>query len=107
MDVNVVNTIPLLRLHLPSAFILQFPASPRLHLALKDEPSMQLHSYSLISYPSNFDQAFFFPFSAALALAVFFLLLRIITTPRKLPTTAEPIRIRITGIRMAQTRGGK
>jgi hypothetical protein len=45
--------------------------------------------------------------AAALALAAFFLLLRIITTLRKDPTTAEPRRIRMTGMRMAQTRGGK
>ena len=56
---------------------------------------------------SNFNQAFFFPFSADLALAAFLRLLRIITTLRKLPTTAEPINIRMTGIRIAQTRGGK
>jgi len=49
--------------------------------------------------------AFFFP--AALALAAFFLLLRIITMPRNDPTTADPRSVRITGIRIAQTRGGK
>jgi hypothetical protein len=49
--------------------------------------------------------AFFFP--AAFALAAFFLLLRIMTTPRKEPTTAEAKRMRMTGMRMAQTRGGK
>ncbi|KAK0623556.1 hypothetical protein B0T14DRAFT_536419 [Immersiella caudata] len=48
-----------------------------------------------------------FFFAAALALAAFFLLLRIMTTLRKDPTTAEPRRMRITGMRMAQTRGGK
>lgn len=53
-----------------------------------------------------------FPFyafflAAALALAAFFLLLRIMTMPRKEPTTAEPTRMRMTGMRMAQTRGGK
>jgi hypothetical protein len=51
------------------------------------------------------DHAFFF--AAALALAAFFLLLRIMTTLRKEPTTAEPSRMRMTGRRMAQTRGGK
>lgn len=45
--------------------------------------------------------------AAALALAAFFRLLRIMTTPRKEPTTAEPRSTRITGMRMAQTRGGK
>lgn len=49
-------------------------------------------------------QAFFFP--AALAFAAFFLLLRIITIPRNEPTTAEPNNVRITGMRIAQTRGG-
>jgi hypothetical protein len=48
-------------------------------------------------------QVFFF---AALALAAFFLLLLIITMPMKVPTTAEASRIRITGMRMAQTGGG-
>jgi hypothetical protein len=49
----------------------------------------------------------FFLAAAALALAAFFLLLRIMTTLRKEPTTAEPRRIRITGMRMAHSRGGK
>lgn len=49
--------------------------------------------------------AFFFP--AALTFAVFFLLLRIITTPKKEPTVAEPKRMIMTGMRIAQTRGGK
>lgn len=52
-----------------------------------------------------FPYAFFF--AAALALAAFFLLLRIMTTPRNDPTTAEPRSRRMTGMRMAQTRGGK
>lgn len=43
----------------------------------------------------------------ALALAAFFLLLLIITMLRKDPTTAEPSKVRMTGIRMAHTRGGK
>jgi hypothetical protein len=43
----------------------------------------------------------------ALALAAFLLLLLIITILRKDPTTAEPSKVRMTGIRMAQTRGGK
>jgi hypothetical protein len=51
------------------------------------------------------DYALFFP--AAFAFAALFLLLRIITTLKKEPTTAEPKRMRITGIRIAQTRGGK
>lgn len=50
--------------------------------------------------------AFFFA-AAALALAAFFRLLLIMTTLRNEPTTAEPSSTRITGIRIAQTRGGK
>lgn len=49
----------------------------------------------------------FFLAAAALAFAAFFLLLRIITMPRNEPTTAEPRSVRMTGMRMAQTRGGK
>lgn len=49
----------------------------------------------------------FFFAAAALALAAFFLLLLIMTTPRKEPTTAEARRMRMTGMRTAQTRGGK
>lgn len=49
----------------------------------------------------------FFLLAAALAFAAFFLLLRIIIIPRKDPTTVEPKRVRMTGIRIAQTRGGK
>ena len=45
--------------------------------------------------------------AAAFALAAFFLLLRIMTTLRKEPTTAEPSRIKMTGRRIAHTRGGK
>lgn len=52
------------------------------------------------------DYAFFFA-AAALALAAFFLLLRIITMPMKEPTTVEPRMVRMTGMRIAQTRGGK
>ncbi len=52
-------------------------------------------------------QAFFFPAPTAFAFAAFFRLLLIMTILKKLPTTAEPSRIRITGIRIAQTRGGK
>ncbi|KAB8349843.1 hypothetical protein FH972_023856 [Carpinus fangiana] len=37
----------------------------------------------------------------------FFALLRIMTTETKLPTAVPPRRIRMTGMRMAQTRGGK
>jgi predicted small integral membrane protein len=55
--------------------------------------------------PDDRHHAFFFP--AAFALAALFLLLRIMTILRKDPTTADPKRIRMTGIRMAQTRGGK
>lgn len=46
-------------------------------------------------------------FFACAALSAFFLLLLIMTLARKLPTTVLPSRIRITGMRMAQTRGGK
>lgn len=46
------------------------------------------------------------PFAFA-ALAALFLLLLTITTLKKLPTTAPPRRRRMTGMRMAQTRGGK
>jgi hypothetical protein len=49
-------------------------------------------------------QVFFF---AAAALAAFFLLLLIITNPMKVPTTAEPSRVRMTGMRIAHLRGGK
>jgi hypothetical protein len=45
--------------------------------------------------------------AAAFALAAFFLLLRIMTTLRKEPTTAEARRMRMTGMRMAHSRGGK
>jgi hypothetical protein len=51
-------------------------------------------------------QDFFFA-AAALAFAAFFLLLLIITIARNEPTTAEPRRVRMTGMRMAQTLGGK
>lgn len=44
---------------------------------------------------------------AAAALAAFFLLLRTITMPMKEPTTVDPRMTRRTGMRMAQTRGGK
>ena len=40
-------------------------------------------------------------------MAAFFLLLRIMTTLRKEPTTAQPRRMRTMGMRTAQTRGGK
>lgn len=53
------------------------------------------------------DSIYAFFFRAAFALAAFFLLLLIITTLKKDPTTAEANRIRITGILIAQTRGGK
>lgn len=42
-----------------------------------------------------------------LALSAFFLLLRIMTTERKLPTTVLKRITRMTGMRIAQTRGGK
>lgn len=45
--------------------------------------------------------------AAARALAAFFLLLLIITIAKKEPTTVDPRRVRITGIRIAHTRGGK
>jgi hypothetical protein len=43
----------------------------------------------------------------ALAFKAFFLLLRIMTTERKLPTTVVKRMMRMTGMRIAQTRGGK
>lgn len=43
----------------------------------------------------------------AFAFAAFFRLLRIMTTLKNDPTTAEPSSMRMTGIRIAQTRGGK
>lgn len=49
----------------------------------------------------------FFPAFAAAIFARFFCPLLIITMLRKVPTTALPTRRRITGIRIAQTRGGK
>ena len=51
--------------------------------------------------------AFFFPAAAPFAFAAFLRLLLIMTTLKKLPTTAEPSNNRMTGIRMAQTRGRK
>jgi hypothetical protein len=48
-----------------------------------------------------------FDFFAAAAFAAFFLLLRIMTIDRNEPTTVEARRVRMTGMRMAQTRGGK
>lgn len=54
------------------------------------------------------EQRIYFVFLAAatLALAAFFLLLLIITIPRNDPTIVVPRRVRMTGMRMAQTRGG-
>ena len=49
----------------------------------------------------------FFLVAAALALAAFFWLLRIMTMLRNVPTTAEPSSRRTTGMRIAQTRGRK
>jgi hypothetical protein len=49
-----------------------------------------------------FYEAFF-----CLALSAFLRLLLIMTTERKLPTTVEPRIMRMTGMRMAQTRGRK
>jgi len=51
---------------------------------------------------------FYFVFfaAAALAFAAFFLLLLIMTMARNVPTTADPRRVRMTGILIAQTRGG-
>jgi predicted small integral membrane protein len=49
-------------------------------------------------------QAFFFP--AAFAFAALFLLLLIMTTLKNVPTTDEPSRMIMTGMRIAQTRGG-
>lgn len=49
----------------------------------------------------------FFLVAAAFVLDAFLRLLRIMTMLRNVPTTAEPSRMRMTGIRMAHTRGGK
>jgi hypothetical protein len=57
--------------------------------------------------PASFSSYFVFFAAAARAFAAFFLLLLIITMARNVPTTAEARRVRITGIRIAQTRGGK
>jgi hypothetical protein len=48
-----------------------------------------------------------YAFFACLLFKAFFLLLLIMTTERNEPTTAEPRRMRMTGMRMAQTLGGK
>lgn len=56
---------------------------------------------------SNMNVYLVFFAAAALAFAAFFRLLLIMTIPKKDPTTAEPNNVSITGIRMAQTRGGK
>ena len=64
-----------------------------------------IHIY-LFLIIANYAHAFFFA-AADLAFAAFFRLLRIITMPRKDPTTADPNSVRITGIRIAHTRGGK
>ena len=69
-----------------------------LYIWQQNEP---LHLAVLISLA----QVFFL--AAAFAFAAFFLLLLIITIPINVPTTAEPSSARITGMRMAQTRGGK
>jgi hypothetical protein len=57
--------------------------------------------------PASFSPYFVFFAAAARAFAAFFLLLLIMTMARNVPTTAEARRVRITGIRIAQTRGGK
>ena len=69
-----------------------------LYIWQQNEP---LHLAVLISLA----QVFFL--AAAFAFAAFFLLLLIITIPINVPTTAQPSSARITGMRMAQTRGGK
>ena len=53
-----------------------------------------------------FQLYFVFLAAAALAFAAFFLLLLIMTSARNVPTTDDPRSVRITGIRIAQTRGG-
>ncbi len=69
-----------------------------------ERPFSKTDNQDSVPAPSNLPYAFFFP--AAFAFAAFFLLLRIITALKKEPTTAQPSRMRITGIRIAQTRGG-
>lgn len=60
----------------------------------------------LLKFPCK-DQSYAFFFPAAFALSALFRLLRIITTLKNEPTTADANRIKMTGIRIAQTRGGK
>ena len=50
---------------------------------------------------------FYFDFFAAFAFAAFFLLLLIITIAKNDPTTVDASNVRMTGIRIAQTRGRK
>lgn len=79
--------------------------SPTLPVPFPSPPASQArrsHAFFLLAADADADAA-----AAALALAAFFLLLRIMTTLRKEPTTAEPSSSRITGMRTAQTRGGK
>ena len=65
------------------------------------------HPHPRIGYKTGNSFAYFDFFdTAALAFAAFFLLLLIMTIAKKLPTTAEPSKVRITGIRIAHTRGG-
>lgn len=62
----------------------------------------------LIPYSGQIPRWLYFIFCAAFfAFNAFFLLLLIMTMLRKLPTTAPPRSRRITGIRIAHTRGGK
>ena len=69
--------------------------------------SKKCWSFAPTLIPTDVCHEAFLPTAAALAFAAFFLLLLIITMPRNDPTTAEPSRVRMTGIRIAQTRGGK
>lgn len=55
----------------------------------------------------NVEYSYAFFLLAAFAFATFFRLLLIITTLKNDPTTAEPSSVRITGMRIAHTRGGK
>jgi hypothetical protein len=68
--------------------------------------SLQTRTQKLLKSPLASHALAHCPFALA-ALAALFLLLLTITTLKKLPITAPPRRRRMTGMRMAQTRGGK
>lgn len=69
--------------------------------------ALDAYAFPPFFVPTQISSYCTFAAAAFLALSAFFLLLLIMTTLRKLPTTAPPTRRRMTGMRMAQTRGGK